>query len=66
MVYQDVILLGLVAGGMDIGSDDDEDPKQLVVGTPLEDGLTQVPIAQATTSTPKAGLGAQQGDTAGG
>ncbi|XP_066357885.1 uncharacterized protein [Miscanthus floridulus] len=28
---QDVIPLGLVVGGMDIGSDDDEDPEQLVV-----------------------------------
>jgi len=26
MVYHDVIPLGPVAGGMDIGSDDDEDP----------------------------------------
>ena len=59
MAYQDVIPLGPIIGGIDIGSDDDEDPKQLAVGAPLEDGLTQVPTVQAIN--PQSRLGGTVG-----
>ena len=40
MAYQDVVPLGPIAGGMDIGSDDDYGLEQLVAGATSEGGST--------------------------
>jgi len=58
-VCQDVIPLGPVAKGMDIGRDDDDNPEQLAAGPAPEGEATQAGTARATSSAPEVGLGLQ-------
>ena len=51
--------LGTIIGGMDIGSDDDDGPKQPVAGVTSKGGSTRIPTAHVVTPTPKPGLGSQ-------
>ena len=59
MAYQDVVPLGPIAGGMDIGSDNDDGLEQPAAGVTSKGGSTQIPMACAVTPTPKPGLGSQ-------
>ena len=64
MAYQDDVPSGPVAGGMVIGSDDDDDPEQPMAGPTLDGEQTRVPTTQTITLTPKPGLGTQQKEVA--
>ena len=57
MVCQDVIPLGPVAGGMDISSDDDDNPEQPAAGPALEGEAAQAGTARTMLSAPEGGSG---------
>jgi hypothetical protein len=57
MAYQDDVPLGPITGGMDIGSDDDDGPKQPATDMTLEGGPTRTPSTRAIMPTPKPSLG---------
>lgn len=60
MVCQDVVPLDPVTGGMDIGSDDDDNPEQPATSPASEGEATRADTARAVPSAPKAGSGMQQ------
>ena len=57
MAYQDDVPSGPTDRGLEIDSDNDNDPKKPVAGLTSESGPTQAHATPAITPTPKFGLG---------